>query len=79
MRRLAPEHDLVIVVGSPNSSNSKRLAEVAREVGKSAFLVDRVEDIPWRELTPESKVLLTAGASAPEKVVQTVAQFLRDV
>ena len=79
VRRLAPEHDLVIVVGSPNSSNSKRLAEVAREVGKSAFLVDRVEDIPWRELTPESKVLLTAGASAPEKVVQTVAQFLRDV
>ncbi len=79
VRRLAPEHDLVIVVGSPNSSNSKRLAEVAREVGKPAFLVDRVEDIPWRELTPESKVLLTAGASAPEKVVQTVAQFLRDV
>lgn len=79
VRRLAPEHDVVIVVGSSNSSNSKRLAEVAREVGTPAFLVDRIEDIPWRELTPESNVLLTAGASAPEKVVQTVAQFLRDV
>ena len=79
VRRLAPEHDVVIVIGSPNSSNSQRLVEVAESVGTPAFLVDRVEDLPWSALTPESSVLLTAGASAPEKVVQTCAQFLRDI
>lgn len=79
VRKLAPEHDVVLVVGSENSSNSKRLAEAAREQGIPAYLIDGVQDIPWSKLTPESKVLLTAGASAPESVVQACAQFLRDV
>ncbi|MBQ1337126.1 MAG: 4-hydroxy-3-methylbut-2-enyl diphosphate reductase, partial [Thermoguttaceae bacterium] len=77
--RLAPDYDVVLVVGSVNSSNSKRLAEVARLAGTPAYLIDGVEDVPWSKLTPESRVLLTAGASAPESVVQAVAQFLRDI
>ncbi len=79
VQRLAPQHDVVLVVGSLNSSNSKRLAEVARSVGTPAYLINGVEDIPWDKLTPESSVLMTAGASAPESVVQACAQFIRDV
>ncbi|MBP5622592.1 MAG: 4-hydroxy-3-methylbut-2-enyl diphosphate reductase [Thermoguttaceae bacterium] len=79
VRKLAPEVDVVLVVGSANSSNSKRLAEVARAANVPAYLINGVEDIPWSKLTPESTVLLTAGASAPESVVQACAQFLRDV
>lgn len=79
VRKLAPGHDIAIIVGSANSSNSQRLVEVAKSVGVPAYLVNGVEDVPWGKLTPESRVFLTAGASAPEKVVQTVAQFLRDV
>jgi len=79
VQRLAPNHDVVLVVGSLNSSNSKRLAEVARSVGTPAYLINGVEDIPWDKLTPESSVLMTAGASAPESVVQACAQFIRDV
>lgn len=79
MRKLAPKADVVLVVGSSNSSNSKRLVEVAREENVPAYLVNGVEDIPWSKLTPDSTVLLTAGASAPESVVQACAQFLRDV
>ncbi|MBQ9873083.1 MAG: 4-hydroxy-3-methylbut-2-enyl diphosphate reductase [Thermoguttaceae bacterium] len=79
VRNQAPGRDVVLVVGSENSSNSKRLAEVAESVGVPAYLVNGVEDIPWSKLTPDSKVLLTAGASAPESVVQACAQFLRDI
>lgn len=79
VRKLAPGHDLALVVGSVNSSNSKRLAEVAREAGIPAFLIDGVEDVPWSELRPDSRVLITAGASAPESVFQTCVQFLRDI
>ena len=79
VRKLAPEADVVLVVGSANSSNSKRLAEVARAANVPAYLINGVEDIPWSKLTPDSTVLLTAGASAPESVVQACAQFLRDV
>lgn len=79
VRRLAPGHDFVFVVGSPNSSNSRELAEVANSVGVPAFLIDGIEDIPWGKLTPESFVLLTSGASAPDIIVQTCAQFLADV
>jgi 4-hydroxy-3-methylbut-2-enyl diphosphate reductase len=79
VRRLAPQHDLTIVVGSVNSSNSKRLADVSREVGVPAYLVDGVEDLPWEALKSDSAVLITAGASAPESVFQTCVHFLRDV
>lgn len=79
VRNLASQHDVVLVVGSENSSNSKRLVETARSEGASAYLINGVEDVPWSKLSPESKVLLTAGASAPESVFQSCAQFLRDV
>ena len=79
VRRLAPGHDLVLVVGSPNSSNSQNLAKVARSVGVPAVLIDGVEDIPWNMLTPESSVLITSGASAPDIIVKTCVQFLNDI
>ncbi len=79
VRKLAAEHDVVLVVGSENSSNSKRLVEAAREQNVPGFLINGVQDIPWSKLSPDSRVLLTAGASAPESVVQACAQFLRDV
>lgn len=79
VRRLAPGHDIVLVVGSANSSNSQQLAEIARSVGVPAVLIDGVEDIPWGRLAPDSSVLLTSGASAPDVIVQTCAQFLSDV
>ena len=58
---------------------SRELAEVAKSVGVPAVLIDGIEDIPWGELTPDSAVLLTSGASAPDIIVQTCAQFLNDV
>ena len=79
VRRLAPGHDIALIVGSSNSSNSRRLAEVAESVGVPAYLIDGINDIPWGKLTPESSVFVTAGASAPESVVQSCVQFLREI
>lgn len=79
VRKNAADHDVVLVVGSENSSNSKRLVEAAREQNVPGYLINGVQDIPWSKLSPDSRVLLTAGASAPESVVQACAQFLRDV
>lgn len=70
VRDLVPEADAVIVLGSQNSSNSMRLAELARAKGKPAYLVDRVDEIPAGAFTGAETVLITAGASAPEETVQ---------
>ncbi len=67
---LAPEADVVLVLGSQNSSNSKRLAEIAAGMGKSAYLIDGVDEIQSDWFTGKETVLITAGASAPEVVVQ---------
>jgi len=63
------EADIVLVVGSQNSSNSNRLAEIAREVGKTAYLIDSAEDVDLAWFDGDETVLLTAGASAPESAV----------
>jgi len=70
VKRLAAEADLVLVIGSPNSSNSLRLAEIARTCGVRAHLIDGPADIDLGWLDSDQTVVITAGASAPESVVQ---------
>jgi 4-hydroxy-3-methylbut-2-enyl diphosphate reductase len=74
---LAPEVDMVIVLGSRNSSNSLRLQEMAAEQGKPAHLVDGVSELRPEWFDGVETVLITAGASAPEVVVQECVEYLR--
>ncbi len=74
---LAREVDLFLVVGSQNSSNSIRLTEVAREQGVPAYLIDGPDDLRREWFDRVSRVGLTAGASAPESLVQDVIEWLR--
>jgi 4-hydroxy-3-methylbut-2-enyl diphosphate reductase len=74
---LASAVDLVLVVGSQNSSNSKRLVERAAEFGKPAYLVDDDSEIDPQWLAGKQCVLVTAGASAPEHLVDELLQRLR--
>jgi 4-hydroxy-3-methylbut-2-enyl diphosphate reductase len=67
---MAPDADVVLVVGSQNSSNSQRLAERAREAGKAAYLIDDESELDVAWLSPDDTVFITAGASAPERLVQ---------
>lgn len=76
VKTLADQCDLVLVVGSLNSSNSNRLSELAQRVGTEAYLIDRVEDINPRWLEAKHSVGVTAGASAPEVLVQQVIEGL---
>lgn len=76
VRKLAVEADAVIVLGSQNSSNSQRLRELGEEQGKLAFLVDGPEDLTVDQLSDVETVLITAGASAPESVVQAMVDWL---
>ena len=78
VKRLAQRCDLVLVVGSPNSSNSNRLREIAEKQGRPAWLVDRPEDIRRDWLEGVETVGVTAGASAPEVLVDSVIQRLRE-
>ena len=75
---LAQRCDLVLVVGSPNSSNSNRLREIAEKQGARAHLIDGPEDIQREWLHSEPRVGLTAGASAPEVLVERVINQLRE-
>ena len=74
---LAPSVDVVIVVGSPTSSNSNRLRELAERLGTDAYMVDAPEDLKAEWLEGKQRVGLTAGASAPEHLVQQVVERLR--
>lgn len=78
VKDLAPAADAVLVVGSPNSSNTQRLMEIARDLGKPAYLIDGAQDIQDHWFTGRETVLLTAGASAPEDVVQGCIDCLRE-
>ncbi len=78
VKTLAPEADAVIVLGSRNSSNSNRLAEIARSPGKPSFLIDTARELADHDLTGMETVLITAGASAPEEVVQECVDYLRE-
>jgi 4-hydroxy-3-methylbut-2-enyl diphosphate reductase len=79
VRRLADQCDLVLVVGSPNSSNSNRLRELAEKVGVPAHLIDGAQDVRADWLDGKSRVGLTAGASAPESLVRDVVDRLREL
>jgi 4-hydroxy-3-methylbut-2-enyl diphosphate reductase len=76
--RLSEGADLVLVLGSQNSSNSQRLAELARERGIPAHLIDGPDDIDAAWFTGVNTVLVTAGASAPEVVVEACLNWLRE-
>ena len=76
VRVLSGDADVVIVLGSQNSSNSQRLRELAAEEGKRAFLVDGPQDLDASNFRPSDTVLITAGASAPESVVQETVEWL---
>ncbi|MFG6462431.1 4-hydroxy-3-methylbut-2-enyl diphosphate reductase [Roseateles sp. DXS20W] len=74
---LAPQVDVVIVVGSPTSSNSNRLRELAERLGTPGYMVDAAEDLKPEWLDGRARVGLTAGASAPDVLVQAVIDRLR--
>jgi 4-hydroxy-3-methylbut-2-enyl diphosphate reductase len=78
IRQLAPRADLVLVLGSQNSSNSRRLQEIADGLGPHAHLIDGVHELRPEWFTGVESVLITAGASAPEMVVQEVVDHIRE-
>ena len=77
MKELASVCDVVLVVGSPNSSNSNRLRELSDRMGTPAYLVDGAEDVKPEWFAKDAVVGVTAGASAPEVLVQGVIECLR--
>jgi 4-hydroxy-3-methylbut-2-enyl diphosphate reductase len=76
VKQIASECDRMLVIGSPNSSNSLRLAEVAERMGVPARLIGRAADIDWQWLGSPAAVGITAGASAPEVLVREVVDAL---
>ncbi len=77
VKLMSAQVDIVIVVGSPTSSNSNRLAEVARKLGTPGYMVDRAEDLQPQWFEGCSRVGLTAGASAPEILVRQVVERIK--
>jgi 4-hydroxy-3-methylbut-2-en-1-yl diphosphate reductase len=79
VKAMAPKCDAMLVIGAPNSSNSKRLVEVGRKAGCTySQLVQRAADIDWRALEGIRSIGITAGASAPEELVNEVIDAFRD-
>lgn len=76
IRMLGQNVDVVLVLGSQNSSNSQRLRELGLEQGSRAYLIDGADDIQSSWFSPTDRVLVTAGASAPESVVQATLDWL---
>ncbi|MET4576439.1 4-hydroxy-3-methylbut-2-enyl diphosphate reductase [Ottowia thiooxydans] len=76
---LSPQVDLVIVVGSPTSSNSNRLREVARKLGTESYMIDSAEELKPEWLVGKARIGLTAGASAPDILVRQVIERLREL
>jgi len=77
VKQLAAECDLVLVIGSRNSSNSNRLVEVAREHGADSYLIDSESEVREEWLEGKRVVGITSGASAPESLVQRLVEFFR--
>jgi 4-hydroxy-3-methylbut-2-enyl diphosphate reductase len=78
VRELARGADVALVLGSQNSSNSRRLAEIARSLGPRAYLIDGVSEIDPVWFEGAATVVITAGASAPEHVVQECIEYLQE-
>ncbi len=79
VKLMAPRCDVVIVVGSPNSSNSNRLREVAEYIGAQAYMVDSAADLRPEWVAGKGRIGVTAGASAPEVLVREVIARLREL
>ncbi|MFZ1910525.1 MAG: 4-hydroxy-3-methylbut-2-enyl diphosphate reductase [Burkholderiales bacterium] len=79
VKLMAPRCDVVIVVGSPNSSNSNRLREVARNIGTEAYMIDRAADLRPEWIAGKHRIGVTAGASAPEVLVNDVLARLTEL
>ena len=75
---LSTEVDVVLVIGSTNSSNSQRLVDTAKSAGKDAYLIDDVGEVRREWLSGKNAVLVTAGASAPERLVEALLDRLRN-
>jgi 4-hydroxy-3-methylbut-2-enyl diphosphate reductase len=78
VKAVAPECDLLLVVGSQNSSNSKRLVEVCQGAGVPAYLVDDYREVKPEWLVKATRVAITAGASAPEHLVKELMASLSE-
>jgi 4-hydroxy-3-methylbut-2-enyl diphosphate reductase len=78
VKTLAERCDIVLVVGSPNSSNSNRLRELAERMGATAYLIDNAEQLQKSWFDNIDNIGLTAGASAPEVLIQQVVARLRE-
>ncbi|SPR98072.1 4-hydroxy-3-methylbut-2-enyl diphosphate reductase [Cupriavidus taiwanensis] len=76
---MAPQVEVVIVVGSPNSSNSNRLRELAERLGVPAYMVDAPEQVRPEWVAGKRRIGLTAGASAPEALAQSIVERLREL
>ncbi|MFN3789825.1 4-hydroxy-3-methylbut-2-enyl diphosphate reductase [Massilia sp.] len=76
---MAPQVEVVVVVGSPNSSNSNRLREVAEKMGTPAYMVDNASKIDPQWIAGKKRIGVTAGASAPEVLVQAVIDRLKEL
>ena len=79
VKDLAKQCDLILVVGSPNSSNSNRLRELGERMGSSAYLIDNAEEIKAEWFDGDKTVGITAGASAPEVLVQQVVDRVKEL
>ncbi|HZU37876.1 MAG TPA: 4-hydroxy-3-methylbut-2-enyl diphosphate reductase [Gemmataceae bacterium] len=77
VKELVPQADVVVVLGSRNSSNSNRLAEIAQAYGRKAYLIDTVAEVADSWFKGDETVLVTAGASAPEEVVEECVAYLK--
>ena len=77
VKLMSPQVDIVIVVGSPTSSNSNRLAELARKLGVASYMVDNADELQSAWFEGKHRVGLTAGASAPEILVRQVIDRIR--
>lgn len=78
VKDLSDQARVVLVLGSQNSSNSNRLAEIARQRGKHAYLIDTANELREEWFRPDDTVLITAGASAPEENVQECIDYLKN-
>ena len=79
VKKIAPEVDALLVIGAPNSSNSQRLVEVAKKAGcENSQMVQRAAEINWNSLMNIKSVGITAGASAPEILVNEVVDALKE-
>ncbi|MFM8153620.1 MAG: 4-hydroxy-3-methylbut-2-enyl diphosphate reductase, partial [Polynucleobacter victoriensis] len=76
---MAPQVDLVIVVGSPNSSNSNRLRELSEKLGVVSYMVDQPSQLKSEWFVGKKRVGLTAGASAPESLAQSIIERIKEL